>query len=154
MPMMNWMMTYLILTVVMVREHQHTKATFVCHALLKRQYTSSITERFLADEQSRRELHEMFVPTALKQRWTELDNPVMLSSYYFKFSPNPVDRDYRKFGLFVKEPLPKEAEKMRLDLLLDHGRSVLTELIPYGVSYFKKEEVKLSFLFFHGLGVH
>lgn len=88
----------------------------------------------------------MVVPTALKQQWTELDNPVTLSSYYFKFSPNPVDRDYKKFGLFVKAPLPKEAEKMTLDLPLNHGRSVLTELIPYGVSYFMKNEVKLSLL--------
>lgn len=94
----------------------------------------------------------MVVPTALKQQWTELDNPVALSSYYFKFSPNPVDRVYKKFGLFVKAPLPKEAEIMRLDLHLSHGRSVLTELIPYGVSTFMKDEVKLPFFILLWLG--
>lgn len=96
----------------------------------------------------------MLIPTALKERWTGLDNPVFLSSYYFKFCPNPADRLYRKFGLFVKAPLPLEVEKMRLDLHLDRGRSVLTELIPSGVSSFAKDEVKLSSVFFYCLGVN
>ncbi|CDP10524.1 unnamed protein product [Coffea canephora] len=93
------------------------------------------------DDDLRRELHEMLIPAALKETWTELKNSVSLCTYHFKFCPNPIDRLYREFALFVKSPLPKEAEKMKLDLHLDRGRSVLTELVPYGVVKFTKDEL-------------
>lgn len=93
------------------------------------------------DDDSRRELHEMLIPAALREPWTDLKNSVSLCTYHFKFCPNPVDRLYKEFALFVKSPLPKEAEKMKLDLHLDRGRSVLTELVPYGVVRFAKDEL-------------
>ncbi|CAL5339512.1 unnamed protein product [Camellia sinensis] len=94
------------------------------------------------DEPSRRELHEMLVPAALKEPWTDLENPVCLNSYFIKFSPQPADRSYKNFGIFVKTPLPGEADRMKLDLCLARGRSVMTELIPSGVSKFDKDEVQ------------
>ncbi|KAF5945922.1 hypothetical protein HYC85_016150 [Camellia sinensis] len=93
------------------------------------------------DEPSRRELHEMLVPAALKEPWTDLENPVCLNSYFIKFSPQPADRSYKNFGIFVKTPLPGEADRMKLDLCLARGRSVMTELIPSGVSKFDKDEI-------------
>lgn len=99
----------------------------------------------VADEDSREELHEMLVPAALKDSWSNLEH-ICLNSYYIKFTPIPEDRIYRKFGLFVKAPLPAEAERMVLDLHLSHGRSVMTELVPSGVTEFDENEVKDMFL--------
>lgn len=82
----------------------------------------------------------MLVPAALKEPWDNSD-AVCLSSYFIKFSPHPVDRDYKPFGLFVKLPLPGEAERMKLNLHLALGRSVTTELVPSTVVKFDKEEV-------------
>lgn len=96
-----------------------------------------------ADEDSRGELHEMLVPAALKEPWINLENHVLLSSYYIKFIPDPKDRSYKEFGLFVKSPLPKEAERMELDLHLARRRSVITKLVPSGVVEFKREEVTI-----------
>ncbi|KAI8023022.1 Dicer-like protein 4 [Camellia lanceoleosa] len=93
------------------------------------------------DEPSRRELHEMLVPAALKEPWTDLENPVCLNSYFIKFSPQPADRSYKNFGIFVKTTLPGEADRMKLDLCLARGRSVMTEIIPSGVSKFDKDEI-------------
>lgn len=95
----------------------------------------------LSDESSRQELHEMLVPAALKEPWTNLENPVCLNSYYIEFCPDPKDRIYKKFGLFVKAPLPLEAERMELDLHLARGRSVMTKLVPSGVAEFNQIEV-------------
>lgn len=88
----------------------------------------------------------MLVPTALKYPWNKWDIPVYLNSYYIKFSPDPNDRTYKSFGLFVKEPLPAEAEKMELDLHLSRGRSVMTKFVPSGIAEFDKVEVKNCFL--------
>lgn len=99
----------------------------------------------LSDENSRLELHEMLVPAALKEPWTDLENPVGLNSYYIKLSPDPKDRIYKNFGLFVKAPLPLEAERMELDLHLARGRSVMTKLVPSGVAEFDKTEVDSIF---------
>ncbi|KAK6136536.1 hypothetical protein DH2020_029732 [Rehmannia glutinosa] len=93
------------------------------------------------DEESREELHEMLVPAAFRKPWTEMGNTTCLSSYYIEFNPNPADRKYRKFGLFVKEPLPEEGGKMKLDLSLGRGRMVMTQLIPSGVARFDKDEI-------------
>lgn len=92
-------------------------------------------------EDAREELHEMIVPASLKEPWTETDNPVCLNSYYISFFPFPNDRVYKKFGLFLKAPLPQEAERMKLDLNLARGRSVKTELIPSGTTSFENNEV-------------
>ncbi|KAH0970234.1 hypothetical protein GBA52_022390 [Prunus armeniaca] len=96
------------------------------------------------DEDSRAELHEMLVPAALKEPWSNLEDHVSLSSYYLKFNPVPEDRIYKSFGLFVKAPLPVEAESMELDLHLAHGRSVMTELVPSGFAEFGKDEILLA----------
>ncbi|XVF48473.1 hypothetical protein PTKIN_Ptkin03bG0193100 [Pterospermum kingtungense] len=93
------------------------------------------------DEDTRGELHEMLVPAALKKPWTNLENHVLLNSYYIKFIPDPEDRSYKEFGLFVKSPLPKEAERMELDLHLARSRSVMTKLVPSGVAEFNREEI-------------
>ncbi|KZV28379.1 dicer-like protein 4 [Dorcoceras hygrometricum] len=93
------------------------------------------------DENSRVELHEMLVPASLRGPWKKVCNSTYFSSYYVKFSPNPVDRIYRKFGLFVKEPLPQEAGNMQLDLCLARGRMVTTKFIPSGEAIFSEDEV-------------
>ncbi|KAK2993669.1 hypothetical protein RJ640_009484 [Escallonia rubra] len=98
----------------------------------------------LDDEDSRQELHEMLVPAILKGPWEKQENTVCLSSYFAKFSPHPVDRSYKEFGIFLKKPLPGEAESMKLDLRLARGRSVMTELVPYGFAKFDEEEIILS----------
>ncbi|XP_052198876.1 dicer-like protein 4 isoform X2 [Diospyros lotus] len=93
------------------------------------------------DETSRQELHEMLVPAALKEPWTDAEAPVCLHFYFINFSPKPVDRIYVKFGLFVKAPLPVEAERMELKLCLPRGRLVMTELVPSGVVKFDRDEI-------------
>ncbi|XP_075077543.1 dicer-like protein 4 isoform X1 [Nicotiana tabacum] len=96
-------------------------------------------------EDAREELHEMIVPAAFKEPWTETESPVCLNSYYINFSPCPIDRVYKKFGLFLKAPLPQEAERMKLNLNLARGRSVETELIPSGATNFENnEQVQLA----------
>ncbi|XP_058180782.1 dicer-like protein 4 [Rhododendron vialii] len=92
-------------------------------------------------EASRGELHEMLVPAALKEPWTELENFVCLQYYFVKFSPHPADRLYKTFGLFVKAALPSEAEGMVLDLFLARGRSVKMELVKSGVMKFDNDEI-------------
>ena len=103
------------------------------------------------------ELHEMLVPAALKESWTDLEDTVSFKSYVIKFTPNPEDRLYKEFGLFLKGPLPKEAERMKLNLPLARGRFVDTELVPSGVANFDKDEViiynstqKCRLCMFHG----
>lgn len=98
-------------------------------------------------EDAREELHEMIVPAAFKEPWTETESPVCLNSYYINFSPCPIDRVYKKFGLFLKAPLPQEAERMKLNLNLARGRSVETELIPSGATNFENNEVNYLTLF-------
>ncbi|CAN4113157.1 unnamed protein product [Withania somnifera] len=93
---------------------------------------------------AREELHEMIVPAALKESWTETENPVCFNSYYIKFWPSPIDRVYKKFGLFLKAPLPQEAERMKLELNLARGRLVKTELIPSGAANFENNEIQLA----------
>uniref|UniRef100_A0A7N2L0R6 Dicer-like protein 4 n=2 Tax=Quercus lobata TaxID=97700 RepID=A0A7N2L0R6_QUELO len=95
-------------------------------------------------EDPRGELHEMQVPAVLKEPWTNLENPVHFYSYYIEFIPHPEDRDYKKFGLFVKAALPEEAERMELKLHLARGRSVMTKFVPSGVAEFDKDEIVLA----------
>ena len=86
----------------------------------------------------------MLVPAVLKKPWNSSEVPLYLSSYYMEFTPDPADRSYKKFGLFVKENLPVEAEKMELELRLARGRMVMTKLVPAGVTEFYEDEVENS----------
>lgn len=88
----------------------------------------------------------MLVPVALRKPWTEVGNSICFSCYYIEFCATPADREYRKFGLFVKEPLPEEAGKMKIDLNLARGRMVKAQLISTGVAKFGKDEVKFVLL--------
>ncbi|KAH9654546.1 Dicer-like protein 4 [Citrus sinensis] len=92
-------------------------------------------------EGSRGELHEMLVPAVLRQSWTKSQYPVRLNFYFMQFIPDPADRIYREFGLFVKSLLPGEAEHLKVDLHLARGRSVMTKLVPSGVAEFTKDEI-------------
>lgn len=85
----------------------------------------------------------MLVPAILRESWTKSENPVHLNSYFLQFNPDPEDRVYKDFSLFVKSPLPGEAEKLELDLHLARGRSVMTKLVPSGIAEFTKYEVTL-----------
>ncbi|KAK6942250.1 hypothetical protein RJ641_027627 [Dillenia turbinata] len=102
------------------------------------------------DEDARRELHEMLVPAVLKKPWTTSEHLITseplicLNAYYIKFAPIPEDRGYREFGLFLKAPLPCEAERMKVDLHLAQGRSVEINLVPSGVSEFDRNEILLA----------
>ena len=96
---------------------------------------------FVADDDGRVELHEMLVPALLKEPWNSSEIPACLQSYYIEFTPNPADRIYKRFGLFIKENLPAEAVKMELELHLARGRSVTTKLVPSGVTEFYEDEV-------------
>ncbi|XP_027192482.1 dicer-like protein 4 isoform X3 [Cicer arietinum] len=96
------------------------------------------------DDISRGELYEIRVPSAFGQSWKNEEKTVHLNSYYIKFYPTPEDRVYKKFGLFIMTRLPMEAEKLELDLHLAHGRSVMTKFIPFGVSEFNKDEIKMA----------
>lgn len=82
----------------------------------------------------------MLVPDALRETWSGLEN-VALHTYYIEFCPDPADRTYKEFGLFVKARLPAEAETMEIDLHLARGRSVKTKLVPSAVVAFDKDEV-------------
>ncbi|KAI4335598.1 hypothetical protein L6164_014232 [Bauhinia variegata] len=93
------------------------------------------------DDNSRGELHEMLVPSAFRLAWINNGKIVHFYSYYIKFTPIPEDRIYKKFGLFIMTTLPMEAEKLELDLHLAHGRSVLTKLVPLGVTEFDNDEI-------------
>lgn len=84
----------------------------------------------------------MLVPSALREPWIKSKRTMIrLNSYFIKFSPSPADRLYKDFGLFLKAPIPQEAERMKLDLHLAKGRSVLTEIVPCGAFTFNNNEV-------------
>ncbi|XP_051114005.1 dicer-like protein 4 [Andrographis paniculata] len=107
-----------------------------------------LTDSFTTDgEQSRAELHEMLVPSALRKPWVGVGDSTSFTSYYVKFSPNPADRTYRRFGLFLKEPLPEEAGKMKVDLCLARGRTVMTQLVGFGEIEFNKDEIAAAEMF-------
>ncbi|KAF5749551.1 hypothetical protein HS088_TW04G01520 [Tripterygium wilfordii] len=89
----------------------------------------------------RGDLHEMLIPTALKESWTNSEDPVVLNCYYIDINPTPRDRTYKKFALFIKAALPREAERMEVDLHLARGRSAMTKLVPSGSVEFSKDEI-------------
>ncbi|KAK1323005.1 hypothetical protein QJS10_CPA02g01233 [Acorus calamus] len=95
----------------------------------------------IEDENVRGELHEMLVPATLREPWTNDEDSVDLYFYYISFNPLPKDRVYRKFGLFIRSPLPMEAETMEVVLHLTHGRTVETVLVPSGMMSFDKDQI-------------
>ncbi|EPS69439.1 hypothetical protein M569_05327, partial [Genlisea aurea] len=105
------------------------------------------TVKLLNSDETQAELHEMLVPAALRMPWKDVENSVCFSSYCIKLCPDPADRIYRSFGLFLKEPLPEEACRMKLDLCLDQGRSVRAEIVPSGVVKFDKDEIAAAEVF-------
>ncbi|XP_042491944.1 endoribonuclease Dicer homolog 4 [Macadamia integrifolia] len=111
---------------------------------VEKQVLPSSNSESSEDESSRGELHEMLCPAALKVPWNNSENITILNFYFISFAPIPEDRLYQKFGLFVKAPLPREAERMEIDLHLDHGRIVRTELVPSGWIEFDKDEILLA----------
>ncbi|KAK4265332.1 hypothetical protein QN277_026397 [Acacia crassicarpa] len=96
------------------------------------------------DDKLRGELCEMLVPSALRQAWANSDDIVHLNSYLIKFRPTPEDRIYKEFGLFMMTCIPAEAEKMKLDLHLARGRTVMTWIVPFGVIKFDKAEIQMA----------
>ena len=80
----------------------------------------------------------------LKGPWTGSENHINLHSYYIEFFPVPEDRIYKKFGLFVKAPLPLEAEEMELNLHLARGRYVITKFVLSGLLAFNTDEVNID----------
>jgi len=94
------------------------------------------------DEDSPFELQEMLIPAALKAPWCDVGDVVCLNAYFIRFIPKPHDRQYKDFGLFVKASLPYEAERMKIDLHLAYGRTVLTDLVSSGAVEFNGEEVR------------
>ncbi|XP_027329743.1 dicer-like protein 4 [Abrus precatorius] len=108
------------------------------------QVSGSCDEDECEDAISRGELHEMLIPSAIRQSWINKDTIVSLNSYYIKFCPCPKDRVYKEFGLFVMTFLPMEAENLELDLHLARGRSVMTSFVPFGVVEFDKDEIKMA----------
>nr|AIE15766.1 Dicer-like protein 4a [Salvia miltiorrhiza] len=93
------------------------------------------------EEDSRAELHEMLVPAALRKPWTAAGISTYFSCYYIEICPTPADREYRRFGLFMKEPLPEGAGEMKVELCLARGRMVRSQLIPCGVTRFHRDEI-------------
>uniref|UniRef100_A0A7N0UF06 Dicer-like protein 4 n=1 Tax=Kalanchoe fedtschenkoi TaxID=63787 RepID=A0A7N0UF06_KALFE len=93
------------------------------------------------DVDSRVELHEMLVPSALAESCSNLSGTVSLYSYFVNFLPAQNDRMYKAFGLFIKKALSEDALTLKIDLHLSHGRSVITEFIPSGIIDFDKEKL-------------
>lgn len=87
----------------------------------------------------------MLIPEMLRKLKTKSETPVLLNSYYINFNPIPKDRLYKEFGLFVKAPLPREAERMELELHLARGRSVMMNFVPSGSLEFDINEVSGCF---------
>ncbi|XP_020109653.1 endoribonuclease Dicer homolog 4 isoform X1 [Ananas comosus] len=96
------------------------------------------------EDENLRELYEMLVPSVLKASRSNFDSQINMYFYYIRLVPIPEDRQYRMFGLFVMSPLPKEAEKLEVDLHLAHGRIVEAGIEPKGMLTFCKEEIVLG----------
>ncbi|KAK8962374.1 hypothetical protein KSP40_PGU009157 [Platanthera guangdongensis] len=101
-------------------------------------------ESINSEDENLRELYEMLVPTVLKGPLPNFEEKIKLYFYYVRFIPIPDDRKYRAFGLFLKAPLPKEAEAVEVDLHLARGRIVKSGFIYCGMVTFGKEEIFLA----------
>ena len=103
-----------------------------------------------SDESFREELHEMLIPAILRPSRYKLDCLLNLHFYYIEFIPKPADRRYQMFGLFVIDALPKEAEKLDVELHLARARIVKAGIKYLGMIAFNNEEA-LSFVSFQTL---
>ncbi|KAL6652413.1 hypothetical protein ACP70R_011338 [Stipagrostis hirtigluma subsp. patula] len=107
--------------------------------------TTNISASNKADDESlREELHEMLIPAVLKPSRCNLDCLLNLHFYYIEFIPLPADRRYQMFGLFVINPLPKESEKLDVELHLARARIVKAGIKYLGMISFDKEEMMLA----------
>lgn len=82
----------------------------------------------------------MLIPAVLKPSRCKLDCLLNLHFYYVEFIPIPEDRHYQMFGLFVINPLHKEAEKLKVDLHLARGRIAKAGIKHLGTIEFDKEK--------------
>lgn len=82
----------------------------------------------------------MLIPAVLKPSRYNLDCSLNLHFYYIEFIPKPADRRYQMFGLFVIDALPKEAEKLDVELHLARVRIVKAGIKYSGMITFNKEE--------------
>ncbi|KAG2573270.1 endoribonuclease Dicer homolog 4 isoform X3 [Panicum virgatum] len=96
------------------------------------------------DESFREELHEMLIPAILRPSRYKLDCLLNLHFYYIEFIPKPADRRYQMFGLFVIDALPKEAEKLDVELHLARARIVKAGIKYLGMITFNNEEMMLA----------
>ncbi|XP_042377592.1 endoribonuclease Dicer homolog 4-like isoform X1 [Zingiber officinale] len=96
------------------------------------------------DESSSQELYEMVLPAVLRCSWKSNDTKIDMYFYYIQLVPKPKDRHYRKFGLFISNRLPEEAESLEVDLHLNRGRIVNTKFLSQGIVTFDKEEMVLA----------
>ncbi|KAL6903528.1 hypothetical protein ACP4OV_004341 [Aristida adscensionis] len=96
------------------------------------------------DESLREELHEMLIPAVLRPSRCKLDCLLSLHFYYIEFIPIPADRRYQMFGLFVINSLPKEAEKLDVELHLARARIVKAGIKYLGTIEFDQEEMTLA----------
>ncbi|GJN27074.1 hypothetical protein PR202_gb15060 [Eleusine coracana subsp. coracana] len=93
---------------------------------IKVPWTTDISESNKTDDEGlREELHEMLIPAVLRPSRCKLDCSLNLHFYYIEFIPIPADRRYQMFGLFVIDPLPKEAEKLDVELHLARARIMM-----------------------------
>ena len=101
-----------------------------------------------SDESFREELHEMLIPAILRPSRYKLDCLLNLHFYYIEFIPKPADRRYQMFGLFVIDALPKEAEKLDVELHLARARIVKAGIKYLGMIAFNNEEALSVFRIF------
>ncbi|XP_025824254.1 endoribonuclease Dicer homolog 4 isoform X2 [Panicum hallii] len=107
--------------------------------------TIDISESNKAEDESfREELHEMLIPAVLRPSRYKLDCLLNLHFYYIEFIPKPADRRYQMFGIFVIDALPKEAEKLDVELHLARARIVKAGIKYLGMITFNKEEMMLA----------
>lgn len=86
----------------------------------------------------------MLIPAVLRPSRCKLDSSLNLHFYYIEFIPIPADRRYQMFGLFVIDPLPKEAEKLDVELHLARARIVRAGIKYIGMIRFNGEEALSS----------
>ncbi|CAL5068828.1 unnamed protein product [Urochloa decumbens] len=107
--------------------------------------TTDISESNKAEDESfREELHGMLIPAVLRPSRYKLDSVLNLHFYYIEFIPKPADRRYQMFGLFVIDALPKEAEKLDVELHLARARIVKSGIKSLGTITFNQEEMMLA----------
>lgn len=100
---------------------------------------------FFPDDFLKNEIYKTLIPEVFTASFLKSENSIILHFYVIKFTPIPDDRKYRKFGLFFKTSLPKDAEAIEVDLHLSHGRSVKVSLVSCGTLSFTEDKVCNNF---------